>query len=236
MTANADVSSANTVGFQKISVEAGKWYMLAPQFEDVANAGGATIDLLKTMTFDGFKAVSYANRLNGSKISIYEGGAYTTYYYVNGTGGVGWRKTPAAPTTLPVNVGSGVWLWVQDTEGEASITTSGQVKDANTFSVNVGNDGEWKIVSNPYPTDLTIGNLATTDLTAVTYANRLNGSQISVYNAGAYTTFYYVNGSGGTQWRTSPPMPAASTVICPIGKGFWVKAASAGTLTFSLNK
>ena len=129
-------------------------------------------------------------------------------------------------------------MWVHEAEDGAKITVAGQVKAADDFSVNVGNDGEWKIVSNPYPTDLTIGNLTTTDLAAVTYANRLNGSQISVYNSatGLYNTFYYVNGTGGVQWRASPPMPAASTVICPIGKGFWVKAASAGTLTFSLNK
>ena len=81
-TVSADITSANTVGFNTINIEGGKWYMVAPQFEDVANAGGETIDLLKTMTFEGFKAVTYANRLSGSKISIYNSstGLYTTYY------------------------------------------------------------------------------------------------------------------------------------------------------------
>ena len=45
--------------------------MLAPQFEDVANTGSATIDLLKICDFKGLVAKTYANRASASQITVY---------------------------------------------------------------------------------------------------------------------------------------------------------------------
>lgn len=250
MSANADITSCNTVGYNTVTVEAGKWYMLAPQFEDVANPGQDTIDLLKTLTTTGIKAQTYANRLKGSEIQVYNPATkgYTHYYYVQSGSGASavtqWRSSPAVPSSFPVKVGSGVWLHVVELDGEtATLTFNGQVKSATTFTKNVGGDnGEWDIISNPYPVALTLGMLTTEGLTAQTYANRLKGSEIQVYNpaTSGYTHYYYVqSGSGASivkQWRNTPAAPADSTVLVGVGGSVWIHALDEGTLTFTLNQ
>jgi hypothetical protein len=214
--------------------------MLAPQVEDVANTGSATIDLLKICDFKGLVAKTYANRASASQITVYNPSTqlYTYYYYTSGNGGTGWRANPAAPTTLIVPVGSGVWLKVGEVEGDASVTLSGSVNAAESVTVNIGDQGVWSIVSNPYPTALTIGMINTTGITAQSYANRASASQICVYNPTTqlYSYFYYVNGNGVSVWRSTPAVPTESTVICEPGAAFWVKSPTSGSITFSLNK
>ena len=211
--------------------------MIAPQFEDVNGTTTTEIDLLSVMKTEGLTATTFAQRANASQIQVYDPATsgYTIYFYTSGTGGTGWRKSPAAPTTLPVKVGSGVWLKVAAAT-DASITIAGQVRSAETTTVNVGDAGIWQVVSNPYPTALTVGKLTTAGLTATTFAQRANASQIQVYDptTSGYSIYFYTSGTGGTAWRKSPAAPAATEVICPAGGAFWVKATSAGSLTFSL--
>ena len=228
------------VGYNTKALSSNTWYMLAPQFEDVANTGSATIDLLKICDFKGLVAKTYANRASASQITVYNPSTqlYTYYYYTSGNGGTGWRANPAAPTTLIVPVGSGVWLKVGEVEGDASVTLSGSVNAAESVTVNIGDQGVWSIVSNPYPTALTIGMINTTGITAQSYANRASASQICVYNPTTqlYSYFYYVNGNGVSVWRSTPAVPTESTVICEPGAAFWVKSPTSGSITFSLNK
>ena len=60
MSANADVTSANTVGFQAKTVAADTWYMLAPQFNGVAANSDEEIDLLKVLSVSGITPQAYA--------------------------------------------------------------------------------------------------------------------------------------------------------------------------------
>ena len=244
------MASANIVGYNTIEVESGKWYLLAPQFEDVSNAGQATIDLLKTLKATGLVAQTYANRASASQIQVYnpQTMGYSYWYYCkSGSGDAAvsqWRSSPAVPASFPVNVGCGIWLRVGDVESTgATITFNGQVKTADSFTINVGGDnGEWNIIANPYPVPLTLNMLTTAGLTAQTYANRVNASQIQVYNPATegYTYWYYCKSGSGdaavSQWRSSPGVPAETTQVVGVGGAFWIKAKEAGTLTFTLNK
>ena len=231
------VESANIVGYNTQAVNANTWYMIAPQFEDVNGTTTTEIDLLSVMKTEGLVAPTFAQRATASQIQVYDPATslYNVYYYTSGTGGTGWRKSPAAPSTLPVKVGSGVWMKVAAAEN-ASVTIAGQVRAVETTTVNVGDAGTWQIVSNPYPTALTQGKLTTTGLTAVPFAQRANASQIQVYDptTSLYNVYYYTTGTGGTAWRKSPAAPASTDIVCPAGGAFWVKAVNPGTLQFSL--
>ena len=220
-----------------MDVSANKWYMLAPQFDDVSNGGSDTIDLLKIMDLEGVTVQTWANRASATQIQVYNpaSSAYTIYYYTVNNNVTGWRRNPTPSTSLPVAIGSGVWLKVAEaTDGK--IKMAGQVKSAESVTVNVGGDGEWTIASNPYPTALTQGNMTTTGITEQPWANRAAASQLQVYNPDteSYTIFYYTSGNGGTAWRKSPAAPTSTDVICPVGSSFWVKSSTSGTLTFSL--
>ena len=212
--------------------------MLAPQFEEIGSSEATTVDLIQTLNISGVTAETWANRANATQIQVFNpaSGGYTLYYYTTNAGETGWRRTPAVATTLPINVGSGVWLKVMTATADANISFSGQVRAAETTVVNFGNEGTWTMVSNPYPTALTQGKLTTAGITAQTWSNRANAAQIQVFNPASdgYTIYYYTSGNGGTFWRNSPAAPAASAVICPAGSSFWVKSSEAGTLTFSL--
>ena len=226
------------MGYATQELSADTWYMLAPQFNDVAAIDETTIDLLKVAKFEGLVAKPWAQNASASQIKIIDPatGGYTTYYYITGAGGIGWRMNPAAPTKLPVKVGVGVWFKVAEASGTPSITISGQVKEGASSTTTVGDKGEWQIICNPFPVDLTIGKLTTSGLIAKPWAQNASAPQIKVIipSTGGYTTYYYITGAGGTQWRKNPAAPAATEKICGVGEAFWVKAPEEGVLTFSL--
>ena len=212
--------------------------MLAPQFETIGAEATATANLLSIMTVEGITAETWANRANASQIQVYNPSAsgYTIYYYTTNQGTTGWRRNPTAATEIPVPYGSGVWLKVVTAEEGASVKLLGQVSGTTSFTVNVGAEGTWQILSHPLPVAITQGNISTSGLTAETWANRNSASQIQVFNpeANGYTIYYYTSGTGGTFWRRSPAAPAETDVICPVGQAVWVKAVSSGSVTFTL--
>ena len=232
------VESANTVGYTTVPVSAGSWYMLAPQFETIGAEATATANLLSIMTVEGVTAETWANRSNASQIQVYtpSTGLYTIYYYTTNQGTTGWRRNPTAATEIPVPYGSGVWMKIVTAQEGASVKLLGQVSSTTSFTVNVGAEGTWQILSHPLPVAITQGNISTSGLTAETWANRANASQIQVFNpsTGLYTIFYYTSGNGGTFWRRSPAAPASTEEICPVGQAVWVKALSSGSITFTL--
>ena len=122
MSASADVTSANTVGFQTKTVAADTWYMLAPQFNGVAANSDEEIDLLKVLSVSGITPQAYAVATAASictQIQVYENGGYTPYYYINngrqtgveGTGSlVGWGKNRTLFLNDFVQPGQSFWI------------------------------------------------------------------------------------------------------------------------------
>ena len=226
------------MGYNTIGLEANKWYLVAPQFKDVA-AETETIDLLSNMTITGIQPVLFADRANGSQIQIYNpaSSGYTIYYYISDSkNGTAWARTKNnVPTTMPITLGEGFWLKVGTTDASASLSVKGSVKAETEKSVNIGADGEWQILCNPYPMALTWDNIVTSGIVAAPFADRATQcTQIQVFNAAAqgYTIYYYISDSkNGTAWARTKNNVASGT-LAEIGQAFWVKSPTAGTLTF----
>jgi hypothetical protein len=251
------LASANIVGYNTIEVKSDTWYLVAPQFTDVA-ASDDTVDLLKVIKMTGVNAVPFANRTTGAQIQIYSpaSGGYTTYYYINNgrltvdgetiTGQTGWGRSTTLATSIPVTLGQGVWMKVGSAETGASITVNGEVSDAKSKTLTVGENGTWDICCNPFPTAISWENVVTEGFTPVPFADRTQGAQLQVYNAESkgYTTYYYINNgrkvidgqtvTGLTGWGRSTTL--ATGTFADVGQAFWVKAPTQGTLTFKFGE
>jgi hypothetical protein len=251
------VESANVVGYNTINVKSDTWYLVAPQFTDVASENDA-VDLLKVIDMSGVNAVAFANRATGAQIQIYSpaSGGYTTYYYINNgrltidgqtvTGQTGWGRSTTLATTIPVTLGQGVWMKVGAAESGASITVKGAVTTATSKTLTVGASGTWDICCNPFPTAISWENVVTEGFTPVPFANRAQGAQLQVYNADSkgYTTYYYINNgrkvidgqtvNNLTGWGRSTTL--ATGTFADVGQAFWVKAPTTGSLTFKISE
>ena len=215
--------------------------MVGTQFKGVGQTDGV-IPVNQLCQVSGVDAVPFASRNNGLQIQVYNGSGYTTYFYISdATGATGpcWTNSrrPLADS-VTINLGSAFWLKTPATvAANATATIAGEVKmDAKTATVAVGS-AEWTQVASPFPVDLTMGMITAEGLTAGTFADRNNAPQIQVYNGSGYTTYFYISdatGATGPCWTNSRRPLAENSVIAAAGKGFWVKASMAGTLTFTL--
>lgn len=255
-TASADITSANTVGFTTINLEAGKWYLVAPQFKEVGADG--MVDLLKVATFKGLTPVAFSDSDTACQIQIYNpvaGGYDHIYYYINNgrrTGDpdtghlIGWGESRNLAAEMPIEAARGFWLQVQGCEDGATLTVAGEVKAETSLKINVGGDaGAWQILCNPYPMALTVDNLVTEGIEPVAFADADSGAQIQVYNpaAGGYDHIYYYINNGRRSgdpdtghligWGESRNL--ATGVIAEPGRAFWVKSPTEGSLTFKFN-
>jgi hypothetical protein len=237
------VESANVVGYMTTAIEGNKWYLIGTQFKGVGKATDE-IPINNLCSITGVEPATFATKNTGLQIQVYNGVGYTIYSYISdATGATGpcWtnsRRPLADTVTIPL--GTAFWLKTPATVSEgASITVAGAVKtDATSVTVTVG-ENEWTQVANPFPTDLTISMITTEGLTPATFATKNSGPQIQVYNGVGYTIYSYISdatGATGPCWTNTRRPLADSSVIAQAGKGFWVKSASSGTLTISLNK
>ena len=227
------------VGYNTISLEAGKWYLVAPQFKDVAS-DTATVDLLSNVKFEGLTAVPFTSRASGAQIQVFNPASqsYTIYYYISDSKeGTAWARTKNnVPTEIPLSLGEGFWLKVGGVdENGAALTVQGSVYSETSKTAEVGASGEWQILCNPYPVALDWSALTTAGIEAAPFANRATlCPQIQVYNASsqAYTIFYYISDSKeGIAWARTKNNLASGT-MAEVGQAFWVKSPTTGTLTF----
>ena len=256
MSASADVTSANTVGFQTKTVAADTWYMLAPQFNGVAANSDEEIDLLKVLSVSGITPQAYAVATAASictQIQVYENGLYTPYYYINNgrrtgdpqTGSlVGWGKNRNLANEIKIKPYQGFWVKVVSVGDNPQITFAGEVRNAATTVVPITGsaDGNWTICNNPYPVAAKFSDIVVADIVPQAYAVATAANlctQIQVYDGGIYTPYYYINngrqtGVEGTGsligWGKNRNL-YLDTFVQP-GQSFWVKAYSSGSLTF----
>ena len=256
MSANADVQSANVVGFQTKTVSANTWYMLAPQFNGVADGSTDEIDILKVLSTIDITPQAYAAATAASlcsQIQIYENGGYTTYYYINNgrrtgdpqTGSlIGWGKNRTLANEIKVKAYQGFWVKIISVGDNPQITFAGEVRDAASTDVPITGsaEGVWTICNNPYPVaakfaDITVTGIEPQAYAAATAANLC--TQIQVYENGGYTSYFYINngrqtGVEGTGsligWGKNRTLYLNDFIQA--GQSFWIKAYSSGSLTF----
>jgi hypothetical protein len=190
------VTSANVVGYVKLTVPSNSFSMVAGQFINTSQ---------EDMTIDELFGTSLPD---GTELYVFDM-AYTTYTYADG---IGWLDE-AFGDAGSVVISRGQAVWIKNITGSPiDIFVAGNVP-GNDFPNATNNLPEgFAMVSGSYPTDVTLATLGITPA---------DGDEIYVYNNG-YTTYTYADGIG---WLDEAFGDAGSVVI-NVGNGFWYKGSA----------
>ena len=251
MTANADVSSANTVGFQTINLVEGKWYMVVPQFVKTGATEGDTFNALDVLSFNGLNAGTFNTReTKAPQIHVHRStdNGYDKYYLISDSKSAGqnvtsWATGRAAESAITVKKYKGFWFKALNISDGATLTVAGEVRDlSKPVVVTVGTEGVWQMISNPFPCALNVENISVDGMTPGTFATRDEvAPQMQVHRPSdnGYDKFYYISdskdaGKNVTSW-TSGRAAMLTGKICDAGKAFWLKVPNGtATVTFTM--
>ena len=224
---------SGTVGYSTTSIEAGKFYMIATQFQGVNGTAG-TIAINDLVKLTNVTPGTFSTRTTTAPhIQVWNGSGYKHYYYISdatladSTKGNAWASARSA-TTDTIELGKAFWFTAISVESDADPSKS----------VSVG-DSAFVMVGNPFPTALTFDMLTTTGITPGTFATRTTAApHIQVWNGTGYKHYYYISdatlpdSTKGNAWAAA--RSAATGTLAEVGQGFWVQSATAGTLTMTL--
>lgn len=198
--ARADVTSVNVVGFNKLTFERGKLYLVATAFEDINGAVLHANDVLGTQV------------PSGTTINYYDGIAdpspYTTSIRAAFGANNGWG------TNLVFHGFMGFWLKIPTGTGQQSydVVLKGQVPmDATSSNLVVSG---LNMLGFPYTADVVFSNTAL-------YATSLAGDKLTFWDTTITNYVTYQKAAFGT----NPWGPGRSATLRQ-GVGFWYKRNS----------
>ena len=261
MVAVADVTSANIVGYNTVTIHPG-YNMLSVNFKDVNNTEGIGIQELflgggnAACPFTGNTASTLADQI---QVFVNDGvnADYVSYYlYKNSKTSTDpknnyWcNSSNAIEQDKKFNNGDTLWFRSQ-AKGPVTFSISGEVELSNvrTVTINKGYNmignffpAGWAVNDEPYTTDYW-KNAGATGNTASTMAD-----QIQVYvNNGVdtpdYTTYYLYNNSKSTtdpknwKWCNSANAAVEGNIL-PVGQGAWYlnRGTKASSFTLDIKK
>jgi len=242
------VESQNIVGFvEAAEVAADTYYMIGVPFEEVG--GDGTISFDKLIKLNGIQAYEDGDA-NCAQIQVREGNGYAMYYYITDAwdandeelGHDAWSPDGYECTAADIQaLGNGFWFKAPVAAEGATISTIGQVSDANEISVSFPGGGSYNIVANPFPTDISFADVTTTGVTALEDGDA-NCAQIQVREGNGYAMYYYITDAwdandeerGYDAW--SPDGYECVGTSVAKGASFWIKSNDAGTGTITFSK
>ena len=231
----AEVVSSNIVGYTKVNVVAGL-NMLSGAFVAV---GGENADMNDSVVSSDLGASTVAQFWDAtgkaySSLFYYpdpDDGIYEDDSYENNLG-AGWGDGDAIVVEKEMNPGTGFWV---QSPSAATVTLCGEV---STNAVEVSLVAGLNLVGNPFPGQIDISAITSSDLAASTVAQFWNAT------AKSYTTVFYYPGPAdgiyeddsyennlGAGWGDGD----AIAIDFPIdaGSGFWIQSPSAATISIS---
>ena len=238
------IESANVVGYNNTAIAGGKLSCISLQFADVGTDGD--LASIGKLTSTGLTAGKYDTmNTEAPCIMVYNGLGYDYYYYIsdaydaNGDEVTAWANGNGDAIDVAEKIGTGFWLNVPAaTCTTGSLTQSGEVSDAATFTINIA--AGLTLAGNPYPSAIDMSKVTTSGITAGKYDTmNTEAPCIMVYNGLGYDYYYYIsdaydaNGDEVTAWANGNG-DAITGVIAQPGEAFWASSPTAGTLTFSL--
>ena len=238
----AEVVSSNTVGYQKMSLDVG-YNMIGVQFTEV-NATGTAKDLMTAPQLDSTMAGFDDGGNFATEMKVWKDNNYTTY---------GWSGT-SGTDVLEDSTFDNKWLNVdlEEVEGEeaapytafwikagsaGSVTISGQVPTNDVTVVLV--EG-YNMVANPFPMTVPVTTFGVLSPEMAGFDDGGNYvTEMKVWKDGNYTTYGW-SGSSGTAVLEDPSLDnkwlnidlEETDDMVDFGHGVWIKAGSAGSITF----
>ena len=218
--------------------------MIGVQF---AQVGGSDLDITNVGALDDAMSGFDDEGTFATELQVWNGNGYD-YFGWSGTSGTDVLDDPTydniwldlntmEPVDDVASAGSGFWI---KAEKAGTMTISGEVPSSATTTVAIS--AGFNMVANPYPGAVSITHFGVLDSSFAgfddegTFANELQ-----VWNGNGYD-YYGWSGTSGTDvlddptydniWLDLNTMEPVSTEI-PFGKAVWIKAKTAGNITFT---
>ena len=233
----AEVVSSNVVGYQKLSIPAGGYALLANPFT-VVGSDGETFPINDMFSDDVGQSTAGNNVTLGDTIEVWDPANQTYFspYFFSSRANNKWA-TSAAPrvaTTESLTAGDGFWY---RNRGSSSfdITVSGEVA---TNEVTITLSPGYTLVCNPFPADLPLNSDSIDWATAgATAGNNVTlGDTIEVWDSENQTYFspYFFSSRANNKWATSAAPRVATTEAVPAGAGFWYRNRGSSDIVITL--
>ncbi len=236
--------SSNIVGYQRINLDAG-WNMIGVQFVEVGT--GAAKALTDAMLLDASMSGFDEDGNYATVLKVWKNNNYTTY---------GWSGT-SGTTVLEDSSYDNKWLndqteiddtaslaaedavWIK-AEKAGTVLVAGEVPTNTvvTIPLVVG----WNMIANPFPKSVKVSTFGVLSANMEGFDEDGNyATVLKVWKNNNYTTFGW-SGTSGTKILEDPSYDNKwlndqteidDEATVDFGHGVWIKAASAGTITFT---
>lgn len=167
-------------------------------------------------------------------------GGYANYYYINFEDSTFWFDfdNGGPDEGTPITAGTGIWF--KQSGEDCAVTFSGQVVSDSSVPVPADKD-TWTLISNPYPMSFAISGVSYSGLVPVNWDE--DDAEMTFLDnaptlmipkaAGGYANFYYITFEDASFWFDFDNGGPDEGAEVPVGSGFWLKAATDVTITFT---
>ena len=224
------------MGYTTVTAKKDAWLLTAVQFEGT-DGNDAKLSSLVSGEYAGvdfdedFLFIDTA-----PTVMIPSPSGYSNFYYINFEGDTFWFDASAGGPDEGTPIVAGTGIWFKQSGEDCTVTFAGQVVSDSSVPVSTAN-GEWNMIANPYPMSCAISGLSYEGLLGVDFDEDFlfidTAPILMVPTADGYANFYYINFEGDTFWFDAAAGGPDEGATIPVGSGFWFKAATDVTITFS---
>ena len=241
----ADVTSANIVGYNTVTIKAGKYNMFAVNFENVSDTDGISIQDLIPGTTEGLFGGTAAT---GDQIQIYnsETGNYKNFYLQYSTVPLlmknNWKWIDGtAVASYKFKSGDSFWYRSRgSTDVTVSLAGGVSLAPAQTIEIVEG----YNMIGNAFPVNFNPNSLGTSywESSGAVGGTAATGDQIQIFNpeTGNYKNYYLQYSTvpllmkNNWKWIDGTTPVDAAAEVMSVGKGAWYRHRGTGfTLTIA---
>ena len=211
----AEVVSSNVVGYQKITLAANNYTMLAPMFNYVGGGEKAIPDIFAEDDF-----VSADTDGEADCIYMWENGGYTTTYFFSSDAGDAWSDNQDGfdETTDTIPSGLGFWFYSRS-DSDKTVTLSGQVPTTDV-DVDIVADN-YTMVANPFSAPIPVKSIVAKTGAFTSADTDGEADCIYMWEDGGYTKTYFFSSDAGDAWSDNQDGFDETEDTIPPGLGFW---------------
>ena len=215
--------------------------MIGVQFNQV---GGNALALSSVGSLDDTMAGFDDEIIFATEMRVWDGNGYDTYGWT-GTSGTDvledesmdkqWLNFDLEDDGSTMAPGAAMWIKAGST---GTLTVSGEVPEETTRTVNLA--AGFNMLAYPYPMEVPISTFATLDTSMAGFDEEIIfATEMRVWDGNGYDTYGWTGTSGtgiledssmDNKWLNYDLEDNGDTLS--FGEGFWIKAATPGTLTF----
>ena len=225
------------MGYQKLSIPAGGYALLANPFTQVGS-DGETFAINDMFANDSENSTAGNNSSLGDTIEVWDPTiqGYSALYFFSSRAGSKWAagSAPRVATTDSMTAGDGFWYRNRGSSAY-TLTVSGEVA---TNDVEVTLAPGYTLVCNPFPADLPLNgdsiDWATVGSTAGN--NSSLGDTIEIWDPTiqGYSALYFFSSRAGSKWAAGSSPRVATTDSIPAGAGFWYRNRGSSDIVITL--